>query len=1746
MEKLAVNGTVRARKAGAGVGGYSVYVGLRAEVVLGDEVLQVPVSASARLPEDGQLHLDVSADGKLIGPVDLAVAAPTGAEVHRQQSSLEELSKALRLRITTVDPVEVAPSGEPALGARARISGQVIDQAGREVPPDLPVVVWGVDTGPGAATGNGTPTPSDGGPSADSESARAVVITQTQANGRFAADWVADVLASASGSVTGGARQPVTLDSDGRLPRSILLVIDLDEVSLPEDQCGCSASPPRAPDQGDLTGNPEAFSQDLGGGCVDLTMPNRTIEEFAYFQVVRTSEPRVTGVTLNARQTVPPGLLTDLLGVSIASQAIGLTRPTSVALQTTSLTLDVHAARALVRTDRPPSVAEIARASWLSDVSFTKGLIDAGLRTATGRVALDADHPIDGDDTPTVYLALDIAYGHLLQFREVWRADGYSLGDLLYSLPLAPGQRRQVAVVDWDRRTSSERTDQLESEEQLDALLTRDRDVREVVGTDLHEEVAAGSHNTTWGVAGGIGAGFIGTGFGIFGGVAGGTSGSSSTSWQDAARNFSANSMQQLRDRVSQRSSALRSERSSVVQSVSQGETMRAETEVVANYNRCHALTVEYFEVLRHFLITHELADVRECLFVPLPVVLFDRAKALRWRDILEGFLRRRELRGGFDAIDRIADNWVGWDYPEARYSEEAPESIEGELRISFLLPRPRDDADGNFQVAMWAPLAPLLPVDALELFTAKLNERTAAERDRIFRTEIAPGLAEQLVQKLRLAFVGPDGGESEVPIDATLVSRYAETTPLYVTVNQAGALPGVPRDGITHVKIWYDGPGLPPDAQVIVHSGRMRYNTPHLTALLFDDARVLDDIKAGDAVVIATPLSQRELRNPRQEDVELADKLVAHLNDQLEFYHQAIWVNLDAQRRFMLLDAIIVPGQGGRSVASLCSNQLIGVVGNSLVLPAAPGIRLDPTLAQPAANPDGAADPVPLINAYAAPPQPPLRVSVPTRGVYAEAVAGSCDSCERIDDTRYWRWTDAGQLELPQILPVSTDSRASAEPDLTPTPLPAPLVQIQNAPAVPDPAGLDATFQLLAKPGLFQDITGLAGTQKNASAAFEASLSAASALGDEAAKLASQQELGRNAGRMLDRINQAKADGLLSHSAAQELAKSALQGLVGDPRPGAASPAADPAVDSVIDQAAQGSKADIKVTSPSETVEVSFDDDRPVVGGALVPSQALELRDDIPQPVILEIPEFGSMTPFVLDTYDLVSAVRGADVSEAESLKLLTRDPVDPAKYTVERRLRIVYPAGIFNPRQVAGEGRLPIAVIVHGQHWYHGGVPTQSLNGYQGLQDELAHHGIVSVSVDTNITNLFNSLIEMRAQMVLGALDALRILDTDPHGALLDRLDFNRVALMGHSRGGDAVVRAARMNTSRPASTKYGIQAVCSLSPTDYAFGLPPGPVPLTKQDTPFYAVVYGALDGDVAGAQGAKAFGGTGFRHYDRATCDKAMVFIDHCNHNRFNSEWFKEGDDGGMDPADVAPGGRLLTEDEHKKLMDEYVGGLFRWRLLGDATPEGLFNGTATNTLGAGVSVQWSFGAEVQVLDDMEDPVKPRILTGGFVDPFPDVQIGSRSLEAETNHTTAVLGLEPPQLPGEAYTIVLRPAETDWTGYDALTFRVCADYDLTSPTTIAAGQLPDFTLVLTDVDGATTTVSASALTTPLVPSRPVFHLSRQENCTVLRLETITVPVASITGINTSRVAAVGLLPAPGMLRHLFFDSIQLVRH
>ena len=147
---------------------------------------------------------------------------------------------------------------------------------------------------------------------------------------------------------------------------------------------------------------------------------------------------------------------------------------------------------------------------------------------------MTADNPADWDGLPRSAQAATIAHGHILQFRQTWKADGYSMGDLVYSLPLAPCQKKEIVIVDWDRRESAIRSESRVFEERLDARLEHDRGISEIVKSVLTESVRGGSSSNVWAAGGGFGLGIpIGPGFlGIGGG--GGAGGASSEAWQDS------------------------------------------------------------------------------------------------------------------------------------------------------------------------------------------------------------------------------------------------------------------------------------------------------------------------------------------------------------------------------------------------------------------------------------------------------------------------------------------------------------------------------------------------------------------------------------------------------------------------------------------------------------------------------------------------------------------------------------------------------------------------------------------------------------------------------------------------------------------------------------------------------------------------------------------------------------------------------------------------------------------------------------------------------------------------------------------------------------------------------------------------------------------------------------------------------------------------------------------------------------
>jgi hypothetical protein len=200
----------------------------------------------------------------------------------------------------------------------------------------------------------------------------------------------------------------------------------------------------------------------------------------------------------------------------------------------------------------------------------------------------------------------------------------------------------------------------------------------------------------------------------------------------------------------------------------------------------------------------------------------------------------------------------------------------------------------------------------------------------------------------------------------------------------------------------------------------------------------------------------------------------------------------------------------------------------------------------------------------------------------------GACNSCEVIDETRFWRWEESPIPDSPtQLLPVSTDTRRAAPAEVTPTELPASIIAMQNAPAAPDPTGLGAALTLLGQAGAFRDITGLEGTQKNAAAALQQSLQTATTFGTKAADLALQGKMSKDIDKAMKTITTARQQNLITDEQAAGLMETAIRGMVGA---GATNPKAASTTNDVkeITKTAGQEKASVSVTRPTgEKVEV-------------------------------------------------------------------------------------------------------------------------------------------------------------------------------------------------------------------------------------------------------------------------------------------------------------------------------------------------------------------------------------------------------------------------------------------------------------------------------------------------------------------------------------------------------------------------------
>ena len=448
---------------------------------------------------------------------------------------------------------------------------------------------------------------------------------------------------------------------------------------------------------------------------------------------------------------------------------------------------------------------------------------------------------------------------------------------------------------------------------------------------------------------------------------------------------------------------------------------------------------------------------------------------------------------------------------------------------------------------------------------------------------------------------------------------------------------------------------------------------------------------------------------------------------------------------------------------------------------------------------------------------------------------------------------------------------------------------------------------------------------------------------------------------------------------------------------------------------------------------------------------------------------------------------------------------------------------AGATTPGQIsATQPNYPLVVVVHGN-----ASATTSYLGYEYLLDHLALNGFIAASIHLNPGQTGTD----RARVLRKHLEILFTM----FGATV----ANNVGIMGHSRGGEAVVIATRLNQQE--AWGYNINAVISLAPTNqYTFENFGG-----AWARPFL-VIYGSLDGDLAGISD------TGFELYDHASgMNKSMAFVYRACHDRFNTVW-GDGDlyFGKLTAADQAA---VLSANSHHYIAMGYMGAFFRQHLLSENQWSGIFRGewvpATVQASDANMKIYSQYeDTVVRTVDDFEgvhtatswqtSTLGGTVAQSGL--PATPQENDLRTMDGQSPHLTAGLLLRWDTLT-DTVTYDIPAGQRDVSAFQAVSFRITQKVGSASN---PANQVQDLRLTLIDGGGHARAIRVSKLAeVPFPYVRGFATYVKSAMCTVrIPLGAYTIHCLGVDQVDVTNVTTLIFEFAEKVTGEIEIDSIQ----
>ena len=248
-------------------------------------------------------------------------------------------------------------------------------------------------------------------------------------------------------------------------------------------------------------------------------------------------------------------------------------------------------------------------------------------------------------------------------------------------------------------------------------------------------------------------------------------------------------------------------------------------------------------------------------------------------------------------------------------------------------------------------------------------------------------------------------------------------------------------------------------------------------------------------------------------------------------------------------------------------------------------------------------------------------------------------------------------------------------------------------------------------------------------------------------------------------------------------------------------------------------------------------------------------------------------------------------------------------------------------------GDGKFPIISIIHGNH----SMQEHSDDGYDYLGEHLSKHGFIFNSLDQNFLNgswtgdFRGKEMTTRAWHFLENLKYLEKLNSDSSSVLFNKIDLEKIIVMGHSRGGEAVNIAAKFNNLQTYPDNgnilfdynFNIKGIITLAPTDYRY--------FRNYDLKNinYLSIQGSMDSD------EDSF--FGIRQANRIDNESSSysdfnILIEGANHSQFNTSWGQH--DFGFPGKLLVNNSNILPGWLQRKVLKKYVFSFLKYTLKGN--------------------------------------------------------------------------------------------------------------------------------------------------------------------------------------------------------------------